>query len=95
MSQEGIHFIADNFSLWDLRRLSILDCIQASLNASLNCLPFDTADGLVDELEVVERSTVTKASHLECFVGRFEMYPDILNPIKVRSIWEVEDELDI
>ena len=38
---------------------------------------------------------MTKASHLEGFVGRFEMYPDILNPIKVRSIWEVEDKLDI
>ena len=42
-----------------------MDAIKASLDALLNGLPFDAADGLVDELEVVERSTVAKASHLE------------------------------
>ena len=65
------------------------------MDALLNGLPFDAGDGLVDELKVVERSPVTKASHLEGSVGRFEMYPDILDTIKVRSIWEVEDELDV
>jgi hypothetical protein len=95
LGQEGIHFVADHLRLWDLRRLSILDAIKASLDALLNGLPFDACDGLVDELKVVERSTVTKASHLEGSVGRFEMYPDILDTIKVRAIWEVEDELDV
>ena len=65
------------------------------MDALLNGLPFNTGDGLVDELKMVERSSVAKASHLEGSVGRFEMYPDILDPVEVRAVWEVEDELDV
>ena len=72
-----------------------MDAIQASLDALLNGLPFDACDGLVDELKMIEGSSMAKASHLEGSVGRFEMYPDILDPIEVRAIWEVEDQLDV